>query len=177
MSYFARLRGRDSLRRPAPLRDVVEILEGRTMLSGRRPRCRVATHVSSTHGSQSSLTTAVTGSKVIFTATVENASTNAPIASGKVDFVVQSPKKIDLGTVSLSKQGQASVVDHPAHQDRRLPGRGQYIPTNPNISEERRRARHREGHSRAARCAHHHHTQPPVPPSPKRVNMCRCSSP
>ena len=55
---------------------------------------------------QSSLNTAVTGSKIIFTATVENASTDAPITSGKVNFVVESPQKTVLGDVKRQQTGR-----------------------------------------------------------------------
>ena len=59
---------------------------------------------------QSSLNTAITGSKVTFTATVENASTDAPIASGKVNFIIESPQKTVLGDIKLNKKGAASIT-------------------------------------------------------------------
>jgi hypothetical protein len=59
---------------------------------------------------QSSLSTAVTGSKIVFNATVENAKNHAPIPSGTVKFVIQSPQTIVLGNINVNKQGAASVA-------------------------------------------------------------------
>jgi hypothetical protein len=59
---------------------------------------------------QSSLSTAVTGSKIVFNASVENAKSHTPIASGTVDFVIQSPQKKGLGDIKLNKQGAASIA-------------------------------------------------------------------
>jgi hypothetical protein len=135
MPYFARLWGRDSRRRPAPPRYDIEALEGRTMLSGA---------ASSMAGSQSSiasmtvlkstLDTAVAGSKIIFTATVENAATDTPVTSGKVNFVVQSPTQIVLGDVKVNNQGEASVATTALTSTSNYRVVAQYTPTQSNIT-------------------------------------------
>ncbi len=110
MPYFAPfgVGTRVVARRP---RYVLEALEERTMLSGTGASLATSqASISSMTLLKSSLTTAVAGSKIFFTATVENASTDAPITSGKVNFVVESPQKIVLGDVSVNKQGEASVL-------------------------------------------------------------------
>jgi hypothetical protein len=111
MSYSARRQARDWRRRGLVHSGwVLESLEERKLMSGTSASLAASqAQVSSITVLQTSLKTAVTGSKVTFSASVENASTNAPITSGKVDFVVQAPQKIVLGEVSVDKQGQASV--------------------------------------------------------------------
>ncbi len=136
MPYFSRLWHRDSRRRPpAPARYVLEALEERTMLSA-NPVSLAASQasISSMTVLQSSLNTAVAGSKITFTATVENSSTDAPITSGQVDFVVQSPQKIVLGDVTLNKQGQASVTTTDLTEIRNYQVEARYIPTNSTVS-------------------------------------------
>ncbi len=136
MSYFARLRDRDSRRRPTPARHEVEPLEARTMLSGTAVSLAASpAHISSMTVLQSSLNTAVTGSKITFTATVEDASNDAPIPSGKVNFIVESPQKIVLGDVSLSKQGEASVSTTQLTKIGDYQIAAQYTPSNSNVSE------------------------------------------
>ena len=83
---------------------------------------------------QSSLDTAVTGTKVVFTATVENAATDVPITSGKVNFVVDSPTKITLGEVSVNKQGLAGIATTDLTSIGTYRVEAQYTPTKPNIS-------------------------------------------
>jgi Big-like domain-containing protein len=135
MPYFARLWGRDSRRRPTPARHDVEPLEGRAMLSGSAASLAAShAHITSITTLQSSLTTAVTASRITFTATVENASNDAPIPSGKVDFVVESPQKIVLGDVSLSKQGEASVATTQLTKIGDYQVAAQYTPSNPKVS-------------------------------------------
>ncbi len=92
-------------------------------------------HITSVTTLQSSLKTVVTGANITFTATVENASNKAPIPSGKVDFVVESPQKIDLGDVSLSKQGQASVATSKLSKIGDYQIAAQYTPSNSKVSE------------------------------------------
>ena len=135
MAYFARPRGRDSRRRPAPARYVLEALEERTMLSGTGASLATSqASISSMTVLSASLNTAVTGSKITFTATVENSSNDAPIASGKVNFVVESPQKIVLGDVKLNKQGEASIstIDLTEIADYRV--KAQFTPSSPKIS-------------------------------------------
>ena len=127
MPYFARLWGRDSRRRPAPARFSIEALEGRTMLSG-------TPGISSMIVLKSSLNTAVTGSKVVFTATVENAATDLPIDSGKVNFVVESPKKTVLGDVSVNKNGVASITTTDLTSVGNYRVQAEYTPAKPQIS-------------------------------------------
>jgi hypothetical protein len=106
MSYFARHRGRDTHRRPIPARYQVDTLEGRQLLSG---SAASAGFTPSTTSLVDSLPTAVTGSKIAFTATVENAITDVPITGGKVKFIELSPTNTVLGTASLDKHGHASI--------------------------------------------------------------------
>jgi hypothetical protein len=93
-----------------------------------------AVHVASTTALQTSLSTAITGVKVTFTATVEDAATDVPIGSGKVDFVVEGPQKVNLGNVAVSKQGLASVTTDQITTigDYRI--KAEYVPTNSKIS-------------------------------------------
>ncbi len=51
---------------------------------------------------------------------MENASNDAQIASGKVNFVVDAPEKIVLGDVSVNKLGQAGVSTQQAHPRSRI---------------------------------------------------------
>ncbi len=83
---------------------------------------------------KASLNTAVTGSKIIFTATVENAGSDAPIASGKVKFVVESPKSTVLGTASVNKQGEASIVTSDLTQIGNYQVEAQFTPKSSSIS-------------------------------------------
>jgi hypothetical protein len=81
-----------------------------------------------------SLATAVTGSVVSLSATVENATTHAPITSGKVNFIAESPKKTVLGDISLDKEGIAflATTDLTAIADYNI--KAEYTPKNSNIS-------------------------------------------
>ena len=103
-----RLRGRDSHRRPAAARYQVEALEGRATLSA--TAVSPGALASSTTVLIDSSPTAVTGSRIIFTATVDSASNDLPITAGTVKFVAESPQQTVLGTDSLDKQGQASIA-------------------------------------------------------------------
>jgi hypothetical protein len=51
-----------------------------------------------------------TSQLITFTASVENANRHVPITSGRVKFVVESPKRRVLAEVSLNKKGQAGVT-------------------------------------------------------------------
>lgn len=128
MPYFARLWVRDSRHRRAPARLLLEPLEERSMLSGSAASIASATVL------ESSLNTAITGSKVTFTATVENASTDAPITSGKVNFVIESPQKTVLGDVKLDKKGEASVATTDLTEIGNYRIEAQYTPTSSKIS-------------------------------------------
>jgi hypothetical protein len=129
MSYFARLWGRDSRRRPVPARYVLEALEGRTMLSGTGQ----ATIASET-ALYTNLPTAVTGAQIGFAALVKNASTNAPITSGTVNFVVESPQNIVLGDASLSSQGEAAIATNDLTKIGNYQIEAQYTPSSPSVS-------------------------------------------
>ena len=135
MAYFARLWSRDSRRRPASARYVLEALEGRTMLSGAgASQAAAQANISSMTALTASLNTAVTGTKLIFTATVENSSNDAPVTSGKVHFVVDSPKKIVLGDVNVTNQGEARIASSQLTDIANYRVEAQYIPTKSNIS-------------------------------------------
>ena len=135
MPYFARLWVRDSRHRPAPARFLLEPLEERTMLSGTGASLAATqANITSMTVLQSSLNTAITGSRVTFTATVENSSTDAPITSGKVNFVIKSPQKTDLGNIKLDKKGEASVTTTDLTQIGNYRVEAQYTPTSSNMS-------------------------------------------
>jgi Bacterial Ig-like domain (group 3) len=135
MPYFARLLGRDPRRCRAPARFHLEALEERAMLSGTTASLAAPdAHVTSTTALQTSFKTAVTGAKVTFTATVENASTDVPVGSGKVDFSVNAPQKIDLGDITVTKQGLASVSTDELTKLGNYHVTARYTPTNPKIS-------------------------------------------
>jgi hypothetical protein len=105
------------------------------MLSGAGPSLDVhQALISSTTTLTSSLTTAVTGSRITFSATVEDSSTDAPIASGKVNFVAKAPRNIALGDVKLTQKGQATVSTARLTTPGDYLIRAQYTPTNSRIS-------------------------------------------
>jgi hypothetical protein len=115
MRYFARAWSRESRRRPVSARfapaAALEALEQRTMLSGSgaSPAASQA-EISTTTVLAQSLTTAVTGARVILGATVDNASTGAQITSGKISFVVTSPKKTVLDDVNVVSGSPTYIV-------------------------------------------------------------------
>ena len=136
MSYFARRQGRDWQRRvPVDSGWRLEFLEARTMLSATAaaPAASPA-HVASVTVLKTSLPTAVVGSKITFSANVENASNDAPIASGKVSFVVEAPQRITLGDVSVNKLGQASVSTAKLTKIGNYHVKAEYTPSKPNVS-------------------------------------------
>ena len=135
MPYLARLWVRDSRHRPGPARIVVEPLEERTMLSGSGASIAASQgKITSATALFSSLSTAVTGSTVEFGATVENASTGAPITSGKVNFIIESPQKTVLGDVKVNKLGEAALGTSRLTEIRDYRVEAQYIPTNSQVS-------------------------------------------
>jgi hypothetical protein len=135
MSNLARLWNRDSRRRPPAPRYDLELLEERTLLSG-IGGSPAASHakVSSITSLQSSLPTAVTGAMVTFAATVTDAANDAPIASGKVTFVVEAPREIVLGVDSVNMQGQASVSTNQLTKIAKYRVEAEYAPSNPRVS-------------------------------------------
>lgn len=101
MSILTRLGVRQSRRRPASPRCGLELLETRTLLNGSIP---------TTTTLRASLPTEVTGAQEILGATVVNAETGAPIQSGHVTFVVESPQPMTLGVKAVSKLGKAVIA-------------------------------------------------------------------
>jgi len=135
MPHFARPWGRESHRRPAPARFGLESLEGRTMLSGSGVALASShAQISTQTILLSSLNTAVTGAKVTFDAVVQNASNHAPIDSGKVSFVVESPQKITLGDVALNKQGVAGISTNDLTEIANYRVKAQFIPSSSKVS-------------------------------------------
>ena len=132
MSHVVRLWGRHSSRRPAPPRFDLEVLEGRTLLSG--TGASPAAKVSSITVLTASLPTAVTGADEVFTATPENAADGSPIPSGKITFVVEAPQKIVLGTVKVNKSGQASISTDQLTKIATYQVKAEYTPTIPQVS-------------------------------------------
>jgi hypothetical protein len=132
MSYFARLWGRDSRRRPVPARYVLEALEGRTMLSG--TGATTAASISSQTTIYTNFPTVVAGVQVAFLGVVQNASTGAPITSGNVTFVAESPTKIVLGEASVNSQGQATIVTSDLTTIGSYQIEAQYTPSNSSVS-------------------------------------------
>ncbi len=136
MSYFARRQGRDWQRRvPVDSGWRLEFLESRTMLSATAaaPAASPA-NVASITVLKTSLPTVVAGSKITFAASVENASNDAPIISGKVSFVVEGPEKITLGDVSVNKAGQAGVSTDKLTKIGNYRVKAEYTPSKPNVS-------------------------------------------
>jgi len=135
MPYFARLWVRDSRHRPAPARLLLEPLEERTMLSGSAASLAATqADITSMLALQSSLNTAITGSRVTFIATVENAGTDAPITSGKVNFVIESPQKTVLGDSKVNKQGQAGIATTDLTKIGNYRVEAQYTPSSSSVS-------------------------------------------
>jgi Bacterial Ig-like domain (group 3) len=135
MPHFARPWGRHSRRRPAPARYSLEPLEERAMLSGTAAaHASSQAHISTQTILVSSLNTAVSGADVTFAAVVHNASTHAPIDSGKVDFVIESPQKTLLGAVALNKQGVAGITTTDLTRIGDYSVGAQFIPSKSNIS-------------------------------------------
>ena len=83
---------------------------------------------------KTSVTTAITGAKLTFSATVEDAATDVPISSGKVDFKVQGPQTIDLGDVAVGTQGIASITTKDLSTIGNYRVKAEYKPSNPKIS-------------------------------------------
>jgi Bacterial Ig-like domain (group 3) len=135
MPYLARHWVRDSRDRPAAARFVIEPLEERAMLSGAGASVAESqAKVTSVTALYSSLSTAVTGANVVFGATVENASTGAPITSGKISFVVESPHKTVLGAIKVNSLGTAGISTSRLTAIGDYQVDAQYVPTNSNVS-------------------------------------------
>jgi hypothetical protein len=132
MSYFARHWGRDSRRRPVPARFVVEALEARTMLSG--AGAASGGGAPTVTAAYTSLSTAVTGSYVLLLAIVENASTGAPITSGTVNFVEESPQKTVLGHDAPDAQGEAIIETKDLTSIGNYKIEAQYTPSTPKFA-------------------------------------------
>ena len=118
MPYSARLWGRDSRRRPAPARYVLEALEERSMLSGTGASLATVTpvplNVPTITTLQSSITSAEAGQYVPLIATVKDAGTGVDLDAGNVEpltgtvaFVTASANPVVLGETTLNKNGQA----------------------------------------------------------------------
>ena len=60
--------------------------------------------------------------------------TDAPITSGKVNFVVESPQKFVLGDASVNKNGQASIATDQLTKIANYRVKAEYTPTKPKIS-------------------------------------------
>jgi len=92
---------------------MLEILEGRALLSSSAGATAASVGrgaIPTTIVLQASTTTAETSQDVTFTASVENANRKVPIASGRVKFVVESPKPLVLAEVTLNKKGEAGIT-------------------------------------------------------------------
>jgi hypothetical protein len=120
MPYFARLWGRDSRRRPAPARYLLEVLEERNMLSGAGASAAtsqansVPLNVPTITTLQSAVPSAELGQNVPLVATVKDAGTGVDLDPGNVEpitgtvaFVTDSPDPVVLGEANLNKSGQA----------------------------------------------------------------------
>ncbi len=111
MPSLARRWDRDSRRRPASARYALEALEGRTLLSGAgASAAATSAQVPTTMVLDQSLKTAVTGANVTFAAVIENASTHAPVTTGKVNFTTRGPEQLNLGSVNVNSAGVAAVT-------------------------------------------------------------------
>ncbi|MHB1559518.1 MAG: Ig-like domain repeat protein [Isosphaeraceae bacterium] len=111
MPSLARRWDRDSRRRPASARYDLEVLEGRTLLSGAgASTVEPSATVSTSMVLDQSLKTAVTGANVTFAAVIQNSSTHAPVTTGKVNFTTRGPEDLNLGNVSVNGAGVAAVT-------------------------------------------------------------------
>jgi hypothetical protein len=116
MPYFARRWGRDSRRRPAPARFVLEALEVRTMLSGTAKVSPVPLNVPTVTTLTSGAASAELGQNVPLLATVKNAGTGVQVNAGTVEpitgsvaFLTDSANPIVLGEAKLNDKGQAAL--------------------------------------------------------------------
>ncbi len=132
MPYFGRHRDRNS--RPARRlgsRCVLEPLEERTMLSSSGP---ALAPVPTTTVLQVSTTNAVASESITLTASVENANRQIPITSGRVRFVVESPKPRFLGQATLNKAGDAGITTDDLSKVGSYQLEAEYIPTGTRIA-------------------------------------------
>jgi hypothetical protein len=117
MPYFARLLGRDSHRRAAPARYHLERLEDRTALSTTAAVPAVATSITLQSSTpQPMAISAETGQHVPLVATIESVGTAPVNKSGKtiaiqgsVEFYINSPTPVVLGTVKVNNSDFASL--------------------------------------------------------------------
>jgi hypothetical protein len=131
MPYFARLWGRDSRRRRSTaVRSMLEPLEGRVALSAATPTVQVPT----TTVLAVSQTTIETAQEVTLVATVDNANHPVPVTTGKVKFVVQSPKKEVLGSIKLNNEGEAGITTAKFNKVGVYQVTAQYIPPSSGFS-------------------------------------------
>jgi hypothetical protein len=117
MWYVGRRHARDTRIRHRPAAGwALETLETRTLLSSGPAALASSgpgaarTAIPTTTVLLASQTTIETSQLVTFTATVQNANHQTPISSGRVKFVVESPKPRVLAQVPLNKKGEAGIT-------------------------------------------------------------------
>lgn len=135
MPSLSRRWDRDPRRRPASARYDLEALEGRILLSGAgasagEPSATTATAMVL----DQSLQTAVSGANVTFAAVIKNASTNAPVTTGKVDFTTSGPAHLNLGSVSVNSAGVAAVTTNQLTRLTDYTIDARYVPHNGRIA-------------------------------------------
>jgi hypothetical protein len=82
---------------------------------------------------QVSTTSAVASESITLTASVKNANRGVPITSGRVKFVVDSPKRLLLGQVNLNKEGEAGITTGKLTNVGTYQIEADYIPTGTRI--------------------------------------------
>jgi hypothetical protein len=119
---------------------VIEPLERRTLLSsaGAAAAGSLAPSqigpIPTTTVLEVSKTTAVAAESVTLAATVGNANRNVPITSGRVKFVVDSPKHLLLGKVALNNSGEAGITTGKLTKFGTYQIEADYVPTGTRIS-------------------------------------------
>jgi hypothetical protein len=139
MPNFARLWGRDSRRRPAHARYVLEALEERTMLSGTggsnapSQASAVPLNVPTITTLRSTITSAEAGQYVPLVAMVKVAAAGAgkvePM-TGTVAFVTDSTDPVVLGEVKLNNGGQARLSTNLLKTAGSIPITAEFLPAN-----------------------------------------------
>ena len=116
---------------------MLETLEGRTLLSSSSGAGPAHPAIPTETVIQASTTSAETSQAVTFAATVVNVNRNVPITSGKVKFVVESPKTVVLAEAKLNKKGEAGITTDKLTKIGAYQIEAVYVPSSSQISSSR----------------------------------------
>jgi hypothetical protein len=81
-----------------------------------------------------STTSAAASESITYAASVENANRKVPITSGRVKFIVESPKRALLGEVKLNKSGEAGITTGKLTKVGTYEIEAQYVPSGTRIA-------------------------------------------